>query len=523
MTDALSSWVDHGVTPPRRLPADAQAAAAYLSEALGHPVYERWTWRRLIQAFGALPDARRAKPAVCRLLLDHDVAIEAWQRGRLVLAAEGLAPSADSTVAALLKTHRRRFKLATFAIARSVVAAPLAATELSTQGSPSPALALAQDFTAWLQCTGRLANPHEDTNTLGARDDYAAVAAFLRERAHRSRHTWRAYIAELERLAQWCVERRLGPLSDLTRQDLLAYRDALRQASDRGRVVVATSQPPPPAPVATAAATALAARSQARALAVVASLYRYWHDTGYLLGNPAAGLTAGGTRAGFAAKRFVPARLLLACDEWVAAEAAGSIAAPGDTRILRRLRRAAIWTLYRSSGARLVELVWRPQLGLPRLEIDERGDWTLHVIGKRGKERSVPLPRRCTGVLRDYRAARGLSPEPALLERIALIHGDKGGSLGERGLYDEVKAVLEAVAVSVEARDAEGAALLRTVSPHWLRHAYARTLVVDHQVPLPAAQALLGHASVQTTAEYAKTDLSKLREFVERGFERDGN
>ncbi len=99
-----------------------------------------------------------------------------------------------------------------------------------------------------------------------------------------------------------------------------------------------------------------------------------------------------------------------------------------------------------------------------------------------------------------------------------LIHGEKSQALGARGLCDEVKAVLLEVAEGVEANDPAGAQLLRAISPHWLRHAYARALVVDQTVPLPGAQALLGHASVQTTAEYAKTDLSKLREFVERGF-----
>ncbi|EON18874.1 hypothetical protein ASL20_30430 [Cupriavidus necator] len=69
-----------------------------------------------------------------------------------------------------------------------------------------------------------------------------------------------------------------------------------------------------------------------------------------------------------------------------------------------------------------------------------------------------------------------------------------------------------------QARDPAQALLLRAASPHWLRHAYARTLVVDHQVPLPAAQALLGHASVQTTAAYARTDLSQLRTFVDQTF-----
>ena len=98
------------------------------------------------------------------------------------------------------------------------------------------------------------------------------------------------------------------------------------------------------------------------------------------------------------------------------------------------------------------------------------------------------------------------------MEQAPLIHGEKGGALGARGLYDEL-----------EPTDADDAQLLRAVSPHWLRPAYARTLVVDKRVPLSAAQALLGHAQVQTTAEYVKSDLSKLREFVEVGFGPPGN
>ena len=106
----------------------------------------------------------------------------------------------------------------------------------------------------------------------------------------------------------------------------------------------------------------------------------------------------------------------------------------------------------------------------------------------------------------------------AAAEQPPLVHGEKGSALGARGLYDEVKAVLVAVADDIQAEDSGGAALVRSASPHWLRHAYARSLVVDARVPLPAAQTLLGHASVQTTAEYAKTNLFKLREFVEQGF-----
>jgi site-specific recombinase XerD len=366
--------------------------------------------------------------------------------------------------------------------------------------------ALPATLSAWLQRRGRLANPHADTNTLGAIDDHAAVAAFLRERAARSRHTWRAYLAELQRLALWCHSRGRGPLSDLTRQDLLAYRHALGQpvieagamASDQTRRTSALSQ-----------------RSQARALAVVASLFGHWHDTGYLLGNPAAGLV-GGARAcaGFTPKGFVPAPLLQACDAW----AVRSTPAAPSAEALRRWRQVAVWTVFRFAGIRLSELAWAADAGLPRLDIDERGGWTLRVLGKGDKERAIPLTRSCAQVLRDYRQARGLPALPGALERAPLIHGEKGSALVARCLYDEVKAVLFAVADKLEPGDAAGAQLLRVVSPHWLRHAYARTLGVDKGVPLPAAQVLLGQVSVRTTAEYAETDLSKLREFVEQGF-----
>jgi site-specific recombinase XerD len=36
---------------------------------------------------------------------------------------------------------------------------------------------------------------------------------------------------------------------------------------------------------------------------------------------------------------------------------------------------------------------------LPRVEVDERGGWTLRVLGKGDKERAIPLPRTCAQVL----------------------------------------------------------------------------------------------------------------------------
>uniref|UniRef100_UPI003F8244BD hypothetical protein n=1 Tax=Cupriavidus ulmosensis TaxID=3065913 RepID=UPI003F8244BD len=196
--------------------------------------------------------------------------------------------------------------------------------------------------------------------------------------------------------------------------------------------------------------------------------------------------------------RLIPAALLAACDAWLDAPQ------PDRLDALSWQRRRAIWALYRYAGVRLAELVWSAETGLPRPEAEAPGRWTLYVCGKGRKVRTIPLPAPCVALVRVYRTTRGLPPEPAAHEQLPLIHGNKGEALQQTGLYREIKASFAVVATDLQDSDPA--------------HAYARTLVADHQVPLPAAQALLGHASVQTTAAYAKTDLTQSRAFVEATF-----
>ncbi|MGF6367977.1 integrase/recombinase XerC [Paraburkholderia sp. RAU6.4a] len=487
-----ADWIDGGMTPPRRLSADTNAALAYLADTLGHVVYTRWTLAAIKGRCASLADTKVAHPAVMRQLLDHAVVIEYWDRGRVRTAAMDDAPTPEAVLQRVLHTHRRRFKVSPEAGLPAATGEPIRDT--------TALVTVPQPLIAWLARAGRFANVVSATNTLGVGDDAQAVALFLRDRASRSPHTLRAYRTELRRLVTWCEAQQLGPLSDLTRHDLLAYRQALRKPShdavDENSRTVAEA-------------------TQARALAVVASLFRYWAETGYLTANPAAGLVRGGrSRTSFAPQRMLPSALLAACDAWVAE-------AFNDDDALVVARRRAIWALYRYAGVRLVELVWSDDAQLPKLDVDRINDiecWTLHVLGKGRKTRAVPLPGLCVPILRTYRQLRGLPPQPSLYEHAALIHGLKGGSLHNSGLYDEVKAIFIATADRIEKADHAGAARLRSASPHWLRHGYARQLVVDHQVPLPVAQALLGHASVQTTAGYAKTDLSQLRAFVDQTF-----
>ncbi|MDR8399013.1 tyrosine-type recombinase/integrase [Paraburkholderia sp. USG1] len=343
--------------------------------------------------------------------------------------------------------------------------------------------------------TGRFANHDRATNSLAVPDDGAAVMAFLAERTGRSPHTRRAYVAEIRRLIAWCHANRIcGPLSDLSRAELIQFGNSLPGTG---------SQP-------SSAMGILGARSCTRALAVVQSMYGYLLGTGYMTVNPAAELGQRATdRAGYRPNRFLPRAALAAFDRWLDAAAATT------TPSLATVRRAAIVALYRWTGARLDELAHHDSY--PRLRIDEDG-WTIEVLGKGRKLREIPLPDVCMPFVKRYRVARGLPPVPSSAESLPLIQGRGGRSLGRSGLYAEVKAALREISSTLAATESASRSALQIASPHWLRHSYAHTLVVEQGVPLPVVQMLLGHASVQTAASYASTDLSQARRFVARSF-----
>ena len=566
-----SHWIDTAASPPQPLPDSVDAALDYVAAATGHPVYTRWTLARLKRGCPSLADAKREHPTVFALLLEHEAAVEYWERGRLRIVAEDHAPAPDAVLTRVLtrvlRQHRRRFReLADGrtpgpADASAMPAAPTAPTAPVAPIAPTPATSSASTTAVWLAAlepsrtidadesrasttasaatrvapggswlarAGRFVNRSPVTNTLGAADDARALVLFLRDRASRSPHTLRAYLADLRRLIAWCEREGLGPLSDLTRRDLLAYRrevesrpvPPVRHAAARGgEREGATGQAISPAsrqPVRrerTGQPRSPSSAVASRALAVISSLYRYWLSTGYLGANPAACLSGGSNaRSAWTPTRIMPARVIALCDVVVAG------AAPTELTPLLWARRCAIWALYRYGGVRLAELVWSDAAGLPRLEVDAEGNWTLHVCGKGKKRRAVPLPAICVRPLRAYRLARGLPAVPGPFERLPVIHSERRDALGASGLYDEVKAVFYAAQAQVAPGDDATRALLHTASTHWLRHGYARTLVVDNKVPLPVAQQLLGHASVQTTAAYAKTNLTQTRAFVEGSF-----
>jgi site-specific recombinase XerD len=142
------------------------------------------------------------------------------------------------------------------------------------------------------------------------------------------------------------------------------------------------------------------------------------------------------------------------------------------------LRNRAILELTYSCGLRSAEVV---ALELADVDINQE---RVHVRGKGGKERVVPMGEEAAFVMARYL----LEARPALT----------------RGACD-------AVFLSVRGRRLNTSVLRRLApNPHRLRHAYA-THLLEGGADLRTIQELLGHSSLSTTQIYSHVDARRLR------------
>lgn len=490
-----SDYLDLSADPPCRLPEGIPAAVEYLSASLGRPVYRTWSPASLLERYGSMRDAKIAEPQIFALLLAGGTATQFWDMGQTRTLPSQQAPRAEVVVERLLRVLRVRFRPAHLSVESHHGRKAAGAAALRPDMRPAAPVV---DAEPWLAGSGRYYNRNPSANSLGALDDGDAVRRFLQERASHSTHTHRAYTEEIRRLIRWCKANGVpGPLSDLTRETLIEYRQWLAgsspQSPEAGR----------------GQGRGQGEASQRRAMAVLRSVFGFLSLTGYLSANACARLgDTAAARGAFRPERILPEAAVQAVDRWL-------LERISDTgQRIDVARRAAIVAIYRYCGVRLNELATHDSY--PRLTVEASG-WTLTVLGKRQKKRSIPLPDICTRFLRQYRLACGLTATPASGETNPLIQG-KRGSLGASGLYREVKAAFLEIASTMPASDAAARLVLESASPHWLRHALGKRLVIDKKVPLPMAQLILGHESVVTTAGYSRTNVSELREIMQSSF-----
>jgi site-specific recombinase XerD len=180
-----------------------------------------------------------------------------------------------------------------------------------------------------------------------------------------------------------------------------------------------------------------------------------------------------------------------------------------------QLRDRALLELAYASGLRVSELC-----GLERTRV-HLADRTVTVLGKGGKQRTVPFGRAAERALREYlerarpvlttrpprsRARRAAAPGKARTARRhdAVFVNARGRPLGRMGFWKILRDL------------ARAAGIPGRVHPHALRHSFA-THLLQGGADLRVVQELLGHASVTTTAIYTHLDRAYLRE-VHRTF-----
>lgn len=153
-------------------------------------------------------------------------------------------------------------------------------------------------------------------------------------------------------------------------------------------------------------------------------------------------------------------------------------------------RDRAIYELLYSSGLRVAEL---QRLNLDHAAQMLREGGTI-VVGKRDKERWVPVGRKAREALKAWLAVRDAH---ARVDEPALFINPQGQRLSVRTIQHRLRTWGQVRGLS------------QAVSPHKLRHSFA-THLLESSGDLRAVQTLLGHASLNATQVYTRMDFQQL-------------
>jgi site-specific recombinase XerD len=362
-------------------------------------------------------------------------------------------------------------------------------------------------------------------------------------------HTQRSYRKEAERMLLWAIVERGRPLSALSAEDCVAYRDFISNPQPRERWCAPRSRErwsplwrPFEGPLSPAA--------QRQALRILGNLFNFLTRQNYLAGNPwpGVGLNEPDGPVVERDRSFTAAQWEVVRRE---------LASLPDSRMARRLRFAL--EFLRATRVRLSEAVAATVDHLRPVESAARGEdphvpcpgWRL-VVGKGAKQREVAVPLHVIEMLGQALEARGLAADPMhrsnhgvfLLEPLpegralrsgaaradaepggaansadpaVLVAGTVGrvdrpvsvvptdqGGLAPSTLAAHLKRFFARCAASLAAAgDERGAERLRSAGAHWIRNT-GRADALAAEAPIALAPVNAGGASGQVGRTWQK-------------------
>lgn len=154
----------------------------------------------------------------------------------------------------------------------------------------------------------------------------------------------------------------------------------------------------------------------------------------------------------------------------------------------QQFRDDVIILLLLSTGMRRSELIG--------LQESDYSNGLIKVLGKRNKERIIPLPKSVCETLDKYLIFKRQNFE---LSSSEILVTDKGEKLYEKFVYRVVNKYLASITTS------------KKKSPHVLRHSYA-TELLNNGADLSAIKDLLGHSSLAATQVYTHSSMEKIKE-----------
>ena len=163
----------------------------------------------------------------------------------------------------------------------------------------------------------------------------------------------------------------------------------------------------------------------------------------------------------------------------------------GDFKVVRD---ELLFEMLYQTGMRQAEL-----RGLKDSDVDKMA-MQIKVLGKRNKERIIPISRQLLEMVENYKKVRDEQfPER---ENVMLLVNDKGEVMSPNFVYRVVHRILE------------GVTTLEQKSPHVLRHTFA-THMLNEGADIRAIQKILGHSSLSSTQIYTHNTIEQLKEIYQ--------